>query len=62
MTVIAQRPKIAPHIPQMKKIMAEVLKISESQINIKGTTTERLGFTGREEGIASQAVASIIRL
>lgn len=61
-TVIAQRPKIAPHIPQMKKIMAEVLKISESQINIKGTTTERLGFTGREEGIASQAVASIIRL
>ena len=61
-TVIAQRPKIAPHIPQMKKIMAEVLKISESQINIKGTTTERLGFMGREEGIASQAVASIIRL
>lgn len=61
-TVIAQRPKIAPYIPQMKKIMAEVLKISESQINIKGTTTERLGFTGREEGIASQAVASIIRL
>lgn len=59
-TVIAQRPKIAPHIPQMKKNMAEVLKISESQINIKGTTTERLGFTGREEGIASQAVASII--
>ena len=61
-TVIAQSPKIAPHIPQMKKIIAEVLKISESQINIKGTTTERLGFTGREEGIASQAVASIIRL
>ena len=61
-TVIAQRPKIAPHIPQMKKNMAEVLKISESQINIKGTTTERLGFAGREEGIASQAVASIIRL
>ena len=61
-TVIAQRPKVAPHIPQMKKNMAEVLKISESQINIKGTTTERLGFTGREEGIASQAVASIIRL
>ena len=61
-TVIAQRPKIAPHIPQMKKNMAEVLKISESQINIKGTTTERLGFTGREEGIASQAVALIIRL
>lgn len=61
-TVIAQRPKIAPHIPAMKKNMAKVLKISESQINIKGTTTERLGFTGREEGIAAQSVAVIIKL
>lgn len=60
--VIAQRPKIAPHITAMKKNMAEVLKISESQINIKGTTTERLGFTGREEGIASQAAAVIIQI
>lgn len=61
-TVIAQRPKIAPHIPVMKKNMAKVLKISESQINIKGTTTERLGFTGREEGIAAQSAAVIIKL
>ena len=61
-TVIAQQPKIARHIPKMKKNIAKVLKISESQINIKGTTTEGLGFTGREEGIASQAIASIIRL
>lgn len=61
-TVIAQRPKIAPHIPAMKKNMAKVLKISESQINIKGTTTERLGFTGREEGIAAQSAAVIIKL
>lgn len=60
-TVIAQRPKIAPHIPAMKKNMAKVLKISESQINIKGTTTERLGFTGREEGIAAQSAAVIIK-
>ena len=61
-TVIAQRPKIAQYIPEMKKNTAQVLKISESQINIKGTTTEHLGFTGREEGIAAQAIASIIRL
>jgi 2-C-methyl-D-erythritol 4-phosphate cytidylyltransferase/2-C-methyl-D-erythritol 2,4-cyclodiphosphate synthase len=60
-TVIAQRPKIAPFVPQMKKNIAEVLKISEYQINIKGTTTERLGFTGREEGIAAQAAAAIIQ-
>ena len=60
-TVIAQRPKIAPYIGQMKKNMAQVLKISESQINIKGTTTERLGFTGREEGIAAQGAVSIVQ-
>lgn len=57
--VIAQKPKIAPYIEQMQKNIAEVLKISVSQINIKGTTTERLGFTGREEGIAAQAAASV---
>ena len=61
-TVIAQRPRISPFIPAMKKNIAEVLKISESQINIKGTTTERLGFTGRGEGIAAQAAASIVLL
>lgn len=58
--VIAQKPKIAPYIEQMRKNMAEVLKISMSQINIKGTTTEKLGFTGREEGIAAQAAASVV--
>ncbi len=57
--VIAQKPKIAPYIEQMQKNIAEVLKISMSQINIKGTTTEKLGFTGREEGIAAQAAASV---
>ena len=60
-TLIAQRPKIAPYISQMKKNISQVLKISEAQINIKGTTTERLGFTGREEGIAAQAAASIVQ-
>ena len=54
--IIAQRPKMAPHIPQMKKNIAEALGISEDRINIKATTEEHLGFTGREEGIASQAV------
>lgn len=55
-TVIAQQPKMAPHIPQMRKNMADALGISESQINVKATTEEGLGFTGRGEGIASQAV------
>lgn len=61
-TVIAQRPKIAPHIDKMRENISEVLKISASQINIKGTTTERLGFEGREEGIAAQSIASIIHI
>ena len=55
-TVIAQRPKMAPHIPQMRKNMAEALGISESQINVKATTEEGLGFTGSGEGISSQAI------
>lgn len=55
-TVIAQKPKMAPHIPQMRKNMAAALGISESQINVKATTEEGLGFTGRGEGIASQAI------
>ena len=55
-TIIAQKPKMAPHIPQMKKNLAEAMGISENRVNIKATTEEGLGFTGREEGIASQAV------
>lgn len=55
-TVIAQRPKMAPHIPQMKENMAKALGIPKDCINIKATTEEKLGFTGREEGIAAQAV------
>ena len=55
-TIIAQRPKMAPHIPVMRKNIAEVLRIEESQINIKATTEEGLGFTGSGEGISSQAV------
>ena len=54
--IIAQRPKMAPYIELMKKNIAQVLKIPWEDVNIKATTEEGLGFTGREEGIASQAV------
>ena len=60
--VIAQRPKIAPYISRMRENLAEVLKVSKTQINIKGTTTEGLGFAGREEGIAAQAVACLMHV
>ncbi len=58
--VIAQEPKIAPFIERMRANIASTLGIDTSQVNIKGTTTEHLGFEGRKEGIASQAVASVI--
>ena len=60
-TLIAQRPKISPYIDEMRSNIAEVLELDKSRINIKGTTTEKLGFTGREEGIACEAVCSIYR-
>ena len=59
-TIIAQSPKMAPHIPQMIKNVAETLKIDESQVNIKATTEEGLGFTGTGEGISSQAICSLL--
>lgn len=55
-TVIAQRPKMAPYIEQIKQNIARILVVDPDQINVKATTTEKLGFTGREEGIASQAI------
>ncbi|GGH85463.1 2-C-methyl-D-erythritol 2,4-cyclodiphosphate synthase [Pullulanibacillus pueri] len=58
--IIAQRPKMAPYIEQMRRVVAELLETDVSQINIKATTTEKLGFTGREEGIAAQAVCLIV--
>jgi 2-C-methyl-D-erythritol 2,4-cyclodiphosphate synthase len=58
-TIIAQAPRMAPHITAMIKCIAETLRIAESQINVKAKTTERLGFTGRGEGIAAQAIALI---
>lgn len=58
-TVCAQRPKINPYVPQMKACLAQVIGCDEDQISIKATTTEHLGFTGREEGISAYAVALI---
>ena len=58
-TIIAQRPKMAPHIEEMRKNVAETLGIDISQVNIKATTEEGLGFTGTGEGISSQAVAAL---
>ncbi|WP_026565499.1 2-C-methyl-D-erythritol 2,4-cyclodiphosphate synthase [Bacillus sp. UNC41MFS5] len=55
-TIIAQKPKMAPYIEQMRVRIAELLEAAPEQINVKATTTEKLGFTGRGEGIASQAV------
>jgi len=55
-TIIAQMPKMAPYIEQMRVRIAELLEATPEQINVKATTTEKLGFTGRGEGIASQAV------
>ena len=58
-TVCAERPKINPHVPAMKRCLAEVMGTDEDCISIKATTTERLGFTGREEGMSAYAVALI---
>lgn len=55
-TIIAEAPRMAPHIPQMVKNIAADLGMSENQVNVKATTTEKLGFAGRGDGIAAQAV------
>ncbi|MBQ7691294.1 MAG: 2-C-methyl-D-erythritol 2,4-cyclodiphosphate synthase [Muribaculaceae bacterium] len=58
-TICAERPKINPHIPAMQRELAECMACTPDQVSIKATTTERLGFTGREQGIAAHAVALI---
>lgn len=58
-TICAEHPKINPHIPAMQKVIAEILNISEDDISIKATTSEKMGFVGREEGFAAYAVALI---
>ena len=61
-TIIAQKPKMAPHIQKMRENVAEVLGIELDQINIKATTEEGLGFTGAGEGISSQAICAIEKI
>ena len=61
-TIIAQRPKLVGYIAAMRTNVAKVLDVAESAVNVKATTTEKLGFTGRGEGIAAEAVASIVKM
>lgn len=60
-TVAAERPKLNPHIPAMKDVLAGVMAVEPGDISIKATTTEKLGFTGRQEGIAAYATVLIVR-
>ena len=60
-TIIAQSPKMAPHIANMRENIAKTLNTSVDNINVKATTTEKLGFTGRKEGIAAEAVCILIK-
>lgn len=59
-TIVAQAPKMAPHIESMRLLIAQDLQVELDQVNVKATTTEKLGFAGREEGIAVHAVALLI--
>lgn len=60
-TIIAEQPKLSPHVVEMKKVIAEALNIEVEQINIKATTNERLDAIGRQEGIAALATALLFR-
>ena len=59
--LVAEKPRLSSYIEQMRIILAEVLQTSSDRVNIKATTTEKLGFTGREEGIAAQAIVNLVR-
>ncbi|MBR1883165.1 MAG: 2-C-methyl-D-erythritol 2,4-cyclodiphosphate synthase [Muribaculaceae bacterium] len=59
-TICAERPKLNPHIPAMQQTLAQVMTCDVAQVSVKATTTERLGFTGREEGISALAVALLV--
>ena len=61
-TVCAERPKLNPHIPLMKQTLASVMGVDEDDVSIKATTTEKLGFTGRQEGISAYATMLIERV
>lgn len=60
--IVAQKPKMAPHIPEMKKNICSILNINEDQLNIKATTEEGLGFTGAGDGISSQSVCLLTKI
>lgn len=60
-TIIAQKPRMAPYIPEMRRRISELLEADLALVNVKATTTEKLGFCGREEGIAAQAVVLLIK-
>ena len=61
-TICAERPKMNPHIPEMQRVMADIIGCDPDQISIKATTTERLGFTGRQEGMAAYATVLIEKI
>ena len=61
-TIVAQRPKFAPYIEEMRRNIAEKLDLELDQVNVKATTEEKLGFTGEEKGISAYAVASLVRM
>lgn len=60
-TLICERPKVGPHAVAMRTALAEIMDLDIGQVSVKATTSERLGFTGREEGIASMAIATLIK-
>ena len=60
LTIVAQRPRLADHLPAMRANIAEDLQVEPARVNLKATTTERMGFVGREEGIATYAVALLV--
>ncbi|MEJ2576654.1 MAG: 2-C-methyl-D-erythritol 2,4-cyclodiphosphate synthase [Gammaproteobacteria bacterium] len=60
LTIVAQRPRLAEHLPAMRANVARDLEVDEARVNLKATTTERMGFVGREEGIATHAVALLV--
>ena len=59
-TIMAQRPRLAPHIGAMRSVLSEAMQVPEGKVSVKATTTERLGFEGREEGISASAVALLV--
>lgn len=59
-TVVAQRPKLMPHIPEIRKTIAQDLQVQINQISVKATTSEKMGFVGREEGITVSAIALLV--